>query len=194
MLFDAGFVFNMLGFVLALAVCALFFAAALCTTRATSRASSMPIVYWPLSIQASPDRSPRHLGQHRRRLPGGRGRTQTVCAIASAKVQQALHDESHRKDDLVTYLAMTYAPRLPCVVGYLFRCCKRLLSCQLSNVHTLRAWRSTGRTGSMHSSKSSSISRVLTSTISCSRAAISDLGLLLAQVADEFYPIPQRAA
>lgn len=47
-LFDAGFVFNMLGFVLALAVCVLFFAAVLCTTRATSGASSMPIVCWPL--------------------------------------------------------------------------------------------------------------------------------------------------
>jgi len=46
-LFDAGFVFNMLGFVLALAACCSC-AAAPCTTRATNRASSMPIVCWPL--------------------------------------------------------------------------------------------------------------------------------------------------
>lgn len=47
-LFDAGFVFNMLGFVLALPCACCSFAAAPCTTMATSRASSMPIVCWPL--------------------------------------------------------------------------------------------------------------------------------------------------
>lgn len=47
-LFDAGFVFNMLGFVLALAGACCSCVAAPCTTRATSRASSMPIVCWPL--------------------------------------------------------------------------------------------------------------------------------------------------
>ena len=47
-LFDAGFVFNMLGFVLALAACVCSCAAEPCTTRATNRASSMPIVCWPL--------------------------------------------------------------------------------------------------------------------------------------------------
>ena len=87
------------------------------------------------------------------------------------KVQQALRDESHRKDDLVTYLAHDLRTPLASVVA-IFRCCKRLLSCRLSNVRTLRAWLSTRRTGSMRSSKSSSISRALTSTISCSRAAM----------------------
>ena len=40
--FDAAFVFNMLGFVLALAVCVLFFCGRACITRVMSKASSMP--------------------------------------------------------------------------------------------------------------------------------------------------------
>ena len=47
-LFDAGFVFNMLGFVLALAACVLFLCGHALYYQATSRASSMPIVCWPL--------------------------------------------------------------------------------------------------------------------------------------------------
>lgn len=47
-LFDAGFVFNMLGLCWRLPCACCSFAAAPCTTMATSRASSMPIVCWPL--------------------------------------------------------------------------------------------------------------------------------------------------
>lgn len=165
-----GFVFNMLGFVLALAVCVLFFCGRALYYQGYEQGEQHADCVLAARIQDRlidhPDTWDNIDGDFLE-VEGALNRVRD----RERKVQQALRDESHRKDDLSRTWHMTYAPRLP-VWWAIFRCCKRLLSCRLSNVRTLRAWRSTRRTGSMRSSKSSSISRALTSTISCSRAAM----------------------
>lgn len=73
-LFDVGFVFNMLGFVLALAVCVLFLCGRALYYQGYEQGEPACRLCAGCSYSRSPDRSPRHLGQHRRRLLGGRGR------------------------------------------------------------------------------------------------------------------------
>lgn len=135
MLFDAGFVFNMLGFVLALAACVLFLCGRALYYQGYEQGEQHADCVLAARNSRSPDRSPRHLGQHRRRLLGGRGRHNRV-RDRERKVQQALRDESHRKDDAVTYLAHDLRTPLASVVGYLSLLKPELP--ELSNVRTLR--------------------------------------------------------
>ena len=153
-LFDAGFVFNMLGFVLALAVCVLFFC---------GRA-----LYYQGYEQGE-----RHSDRVRDR---------------ERKVQQALRDESHRKDDLVTYLAHDLRTPLASVVGYLSLLQEapdlpveqraHFTGVALDKAHRLDAL----------IEEFFDITRFDFHDIVLTRGYV-DLGLLLAQVADEFYPI-----
>lgn len=104
------------------------------------------------------------------------------------KVQQALRDESHRKDDLVTYLAHDLRTPLASVVGYLSLLQEapdlpleqraRFTGVALDKAHRLDAL----------IEEFFDITRFDFHDIVLTRAYV-DLGLLLAQVADEFYPI-----
>lgn len=104
------------------------------------------------------------------------------------KVQQALRDESHRKDDLVTYLAHDLRTPLASVVGYLSLLQEapelpveqraRFTGVALDKAHRLDAL----------IEEFFDITRFDFHDIVLTRGYV-DLGLLLAQVADEFYPI-----
>ena len=165
-LFDAGFVFNMLGFVLALAVCVLFFCGRALYYQGYEQGERHSDRVLAARIQDRlidhPDAWDNIDGDFLE-VEGALNRVRD----RERKVQQALRDESHRKDDLVTYLA--HDLRTPLTS----RCCRRHPTCRLSSAHTLRAWRSTRRTDSTRLLRSSLISRALTSTILCLRAATS---------------------
>ena len=104
------------------------------------------------------------------------------------KVQQALRDESHRKDDLVTYLAHDLRTPLASVVGYLSLLQEapelpveqraHFTGVALDKAHRLDAL----------IEEFFDITRFDFHDIVLTRGYV-DLGLLLAQVADEFYPI-----
>ena len=104
------------------------------------------------------------------------------------KVQQALRDESHRKDDLVTYLAHDLRTPLASVVGYLSLLQEapelpveqraHFTGVALDKAHRLDTL----------IEEFFDITRFDFHDIVLTRGYV-DLGLLLAQVADEFYPI-----
>lgn len=185
-LFDAGFVFNMLGFVLALAVCVLFLCGRALYYQGYEQGEQHADCVLAARIQ---DRLIDHpdTGQHRRRLLGGRGALNRV-RDRERKVQQALRDESHRKDDLVTYLAHDLRTPLASVVGYLSLLQEapelpveqraRFTGVALDKAHRLDAL----------IEEFFDITRFDFHDIVLTRGYV-DLGLLLAQVADEFYPI-----
>ena len=146
-LFDAGFVFNMLGFVLALAACVLFLCGRALYYQGYEQGEQHADCVLAARIQDRlidhPDTWDNIDGDFLE-VEGALNRVRD----RGRKVQQALRDESHRKDDLVTYLAHDLRTPLASVVGYLSL---------LQEAPEL---------------PSSSISRALTSTISCSRAAM----------------------
>lgn len=117
-LFDAGFVFNMLGFVLALAVCVLFLCGRALYYQWLRAGRAACRLCAGCSYSRSPDRSPRHrdnIDGDFLEVEGALNRVRD----RERKVRQALRDESHRKDDLVTYLAHDLRTPLASVVGYL---------------------------------------------------------------------------
>ncbi len=185
--FDAAFVFNMLGFVLALAVCVLFFC---------GRA-----LYYQGYEQGEQHADRVIAARIRDRLIDNPDTWDTIdgdflevegalnrARDCERKVQQALRDESHRKDDLVTYLAHDLRTPLASVVGYLSLLQEapdlpleqraRFTGVALDKAHRLDAL----------IEEFFDITRFDFHDIVLTRAYV-DLGLLLAQVADEFYPI-----
>ena len=185
--FDAGFVFNMLGFVLALAVCVLFFCG-----RALYSQGYVECVLDADRVIASrirdrlidnPDTWDNVDGDFLE-VEGALNRARDC----ERRVQQALRDESHRKDDLVTYLAHDLRTPLASVVGYLSLLQEapdlpleqrtRFTGVALDKAHRLDAL----------IEEFFDITRFDFHDIVLTRSYV-DLGLLLAQVADEFYPI-----
>lgn len=185
--FDAAFVFNMLGFVLSLAVCVLFFC---------GRA-----LYYQGYEQGEQHADRVIAARIRDRLIDNPDTWDTIdgdfievegalnrARDCERKVQQALRDESHRKDDLVTYLAHDLRTPLASVVGYLSLLQEapdlpleqraRFTGVALDKAHRLDAL----------IEEFFDITRFDFHDIVLTRAYV-DLGLLLAQVADEFYPI-----
>ena len=185
--FDAAFVFNMLGFVLALAVCVLFFC---------GRA-----LYYQGYEQGEQHADRVIAARIRDRLIDNPDTWDTIdgdflevegalnrARDCERKVQQALRDESHRKDDLVTYLAHDLRTPLASVVGYLSLLQEapdlpleqraRFTGVALDKAHRLDAL----------IEEFFDITRFDFHDIVLTRAYV-DLGLLLAQVTVEFYPI-----
>ena len=116
--FDAAFVFNMLGFVLALAVCVLFFCGRALYYQGYEQGEQHADRVIAARIQDrlidDPDTWDTIDGDFLE-VEGALNRARDC----ERKVQQALRDESHRKDDLVTYLAHDLRTPLASVVGYL---------------------------------------------------------------------------
>lgn len=186
-LFDAGFVFNMLGFVLALAVCVLFLCGRALYYQGYEQGEQHADCVLAARIQDRlidhPDTWDNIDGDFLE-VEGALNRVRD----RERKVQQALRDESHRKDDLVTYLAHDLRTPLASVVGYLSLLQEapelpveqraRFTGVALDKAHRLDAL----------IEEFFDITRFDFHDIVLTRAYV-DLGLLLAQVADEFYPI-----
>lgn len=186
-LFDAGFVFNMLGFVLALAVCVLFFCGRALYYHGYEQGEQHADCVLAARIQDRlidhPDTWDNIDGDFLE-VEGALNRVRD----RERKVQQALRDESHRKDDLVTYLAHDLRTPLASVVGYLSLLQEapelpveqraRFTGVALDKAHRLDAL----------IEEFFDITRFDLHDIVLTRGYV-DLGLLLAQVADEFYPI-----
>ena len=186
-LFDAGFVFNMLGFVLALAVCVLFFCGRALYYQGYEQGERHSDRVLAARIQdrliAHPDAWDNIDGDFLE-VEGALNRVRD----RERKVQQALRDESHRKDDLVTYLAHDLRTPLASVVGYLSLLQEapdlpveqraHFTGVALDKAHRLDAL----------IEEFFDITRFDFHDIVLTRGCV-DLGLLLAQVADEFYPI-----
>ena len=185
-LVDAGFVFNMLGFVLALAVCVLFFCGRALYYQGYEQGEQHSDRVLAARIQ---DRLIDH--------PDAWDNIDDFLEVEGVlnrvrdrehKVQQALRDESHRKDDLVTYLAHDLRTPLASVVGYLSLLQEapdlpveqraHFTGVALDKAHRLDAL----------IEEFFDITRFDFHDIVLTRGYV-DLGLLLAQVADEFYPI-----
>lgn len=185
--FDAVFVFNMLGFVLALAVCVLFFCGRALYYQGYEQGEQHADRVIAARIQDrlidNPDTWDTIDGDFLE-VEGALNRARDC----ERKVQQALRDESHRKDDLVTYLAHDLCTPLASVVGYLSLLQEapdlpleqraRFTGVALDKAHRLDAL----------IEEFFDITRFDFHDIVLTRAYV-DLGLLLAQVADEFYPI-----
>ena len=183
--FNAAFVFNMLGFVLALAVCVLFFCGRALYYQGYEQGEQRADRVIAARIQDrlidNPDTWDTIDGDF---LEGALNRARDC----ERKVQQALRDESHRKDDLVTYLAHDLRTPLASVVGYLSLLQEapdlpleqraRFTGVALDKAHRLDTL----------IEEFFDITRFDFHDIVLTRAYV-DLGLLLAQVADEFYPI-----
>ena len=186
-LFDAGFVFNMLGFVLALAVCVLFFCGRALYYQGYEQGEQHADRVLAARIQDRlidhPDAWDNIDGDFLE-VEGALNRVRD----RERKVQQALRDESHRKDDLVTYLAHDLRTPLASVVGYLSLLQEapelpleqraHFTGVALDKAHRLDAL----------VEEFFDITRFDFHDIVLTRGYV-DLGLLLAQVADEFYPI-----
>ena len=186
-LFDAGFVFNMLGFVLALAVCVLFFCGRALYYQGYEQGERHSDRVLAARIQDRlidhPDAWDNIDGDFLE-VEGALNRVRD----RERKVQQALRDESHRKDDLVTYLAHDLRTPLASVVGYLSLLQEapdlpveqraHFTGVALDKAHRLDAL----------IEEFFDITRFDFHDIVLTRGCV-DLGLLLAQVADEFYPI-----
>ena len=184
--FDAAFVFNMLGFVLALAVCVLFFCGRALYYQGYEQGEQHADRVIAARIQDrlidNPDTWDTIDGDFLE-VEGALNRARDC----ERKVQQALRDESHRKDDLVTYLAHDLRTPLASVVGYLSLLQEapdlpleqraRFTGVALDKAHRLALIE-----------EFFDITRFDFHDIVLTRAYV-DLGLLLAQVADEFYPI-----
>lgn len=185
--FDAVFVFNMLGFVLSLAVCVLFFCGRALYYQGYEQGEQHADRVIAVRIQDrlidNPDTWDTIDGDFLE-VEGALNRARDC----ERKVQQALRDESHRKDDLVTYLAHDLRTPLASVVGYLSLLQEapdlpleqraRFTGVALDKAHRLDAL----------IEEFFDITRFDFHDIVLTRSYI-DLGLLLAQVADEFYPI-----
>lgn len=185
--FDAGFVFNMLGFVLALAVCVLFFCGRALYYQGYEQGELHADRVIAARIQDrlidNPDTWDNIDGDFLE-VEGALNRARDC----ERRVQQALRDESHRKDDLVTYLAHDLRTPLASVVGYLSLLQEapdlpleqrtRFTGVALDKAHRLDAL----------IEEFFDITRFDFHDIVLTRSYV-DLGLLLAQVADEFYPI-----
>ena len=185
--FDAAFVFNMLGFVLSLAVCVLFFCGRALYYQGCEQGEQHADRVIAARIQDrlidNPDTLDTIDGDFLE-VEGALNRARDC----ERKVQQALRDESHRKDDLVTYLAHDLRTPLASVVGYLSLLQEapdlpleqraRFTGVALDKAHRLDAL----------IEEFFDITRFDFHDIVLTRAYV-DLGLLLAQVADEFYPI-----
>lgn len=185
--FNAAFVFNMLGFVLALAVCVLFFCGRALYYQGYEQGEQRADRVIAARIQDrlidNPDTWDTIDGDFLE-VEGALNRARDC----ERKVQQALRDESHRKDDLVTYLAHDLRTPLASVVGYLSLLQEapdlpleqraRFTGVALDKAHRLDAL----------IEEFFDITRFDFHDIVLTRAYV-DLGLLLAQVADEFYPI-----
>lgn len=182
-----GFVFNMLGFVLALAVCVLFFCGRALYYHGYEQGEQHADCVLAARIQDRlidhPDTWDNIDGDFLE-VEGALNRVRD----RERKVQQALRDESHRKDDLVTYLAHDLRTPLASVVGYLSLLQEapelpveqraRFTGVALDKAHRLDAL----------IEEFFDITRFDFHDIVLTRGYV-DLGLLLAQVADEFYPI-----
>lgn len=161
--------------------------AAPCTTRATSRASQHADCVLAARIQDRlidhPDTWDNIDGDFLE-VEGALNRVRD----RERKVQQALRDESHRKDDLVTYLAHDLRTPLASVVGYLSLLQEapelpveqraHFTGVALDKAHRLDTL----------IEEFFDITRFDFHDIVLTRGYV-DLGLLLAQVTDEFYPI-----
>ena len=186
-LFDAGFVFNMLGFVLALAACVLFLCGRALYYQGYEQGEQHADCVLAARIQDRlidhPDTWDNIDGDFLE-VEGALNRVRD----RERKVQQALRDESHRKDDLVTYLAHDLRTPLASVVGYLSLLQEapelpveqraHFTGVALDKAHRLDAL----------IEEFFDITRFDFHDIVLTRGYV-DLGLLLAQVADEFYPI-----
>ena len=191
-LFDAGFVFNMLGFVLALAVCVLFFCGRALYYQGYEQGEQHADCVLAARIQDRlidhPDTWDNIDGDFLE-VEGALNRVRD----RERKVQQALRDESHRKDDLVTYLAHDLRTPLASVVGYLSLLQEapelpveqraHFTGVALDKAHRLDAL----------IEEFFDITRFDFHDIVLTRGYV-DLGLLLAQVADEFYPMKNAVA
>ncbi len=186
-LFDAGFVFNTLGFVLALAACVLFLCGRALYYQGYEQGEQRADCVLAARIQDRlidhPDTWDNIDGDFLE-VEGALNRVRD----RERKVQQALRDESHRKDDLVTYLAHDLRTPLASVVGYLSLLQEapelpveqraHFTGVALDKAHRLDAL----------IEEFFDITRFDFHDIVLTRGYV-DLGLLLAQVADEFYPI-----
>lgn len=186
-LFDAGFVFNMLGFVLALAACVLFLCGRALYYQGYEQGEQHADCVLAARIQDRlidhPDTWDNIDGDFLE-VEGALNRVRD----RERKVQQALRDESHRKDDLVTYLAHDLRTPLASVVGYLSLLQEapelpveqraHFTGVALDKAHRLDAL----------IEEFFDITRFDFHDIVLTRGYV-DLGLLLAQVAAEFYPI-----
>ena len=114
--FNAAFVFNMLGFVLALAVCVLFFCGRALYYQGYEQGEQRADRVIAARIQDrlidNPDTWDTIDGDFLE-VEGALNRARDC----ERKVQQALRDESHRKDDLVTYLAHDLRTPLTSISG-----------------------------------------------------------------------------
>ena len=185
--FDAGFVFNMLGFAPALAVCVLFFCGRALYYQGYEQGELHADRVIAARIQDrlidNPDTWDNIDGDFLE-AEGALNRARDC----ERRVQQALRDESHRKDDLVTYLAHDLRTPLASVVGYLSLLQEapdlpleqraRFTGVAIDKAHRLDAL----------IEEFFDITRFDFHDIVLTRSYV-DLGLLLAQVADEFYPI-----
>ena len=186
-LFDAGFVFNMLGFVLALAVCVLFFCGRALYYQGYEQGEQHADRVLAARIQDRLIDHPDAWGNIDSDFLEVEGALNCV-RDRERKVRQALRDESHRKDDLVTYLAHDLRTPLASVVGYLSLLQEapelpleqrtHFTGVALDKAHRLDAL----------VEEFFDITRFDFHDIVLTRGYV-DLGLLLAQVADEFYPI-----
>ena len=183
----ADFMFTIIGFFLAVAVCAAFFAGRTMYERglaygklSADRAIAAHIVD---RLVEHPDEWS-HLDGDYLEVESALGRVRD----RERAVQQALRDESSRKDDLVTYLAHDLKTPLASVVGYLSLLEEapdlpekqrvRFTGVALDKAHRLDAL----------IEEFFDITRFDFHDIVLTRGYV-DLGLMLAQVADEFYPI-----
>lgn len=186
-LFDAGFVFNMLGFVLALAACVLFLCGRALYYQGYEQGEQHADCVLAARIQDRlidhPDTWDNIDGDFLE-VEGALNRVRD----RERKVQQALRDESHRKDDLVTYLAHDLRTPLASVAGYLSL---------LQEAPELPVEQRAHFTG-VALDKAHRLDALIEEFFDITRfdfhdivltRGYGDLGLLLAQVADEFYPI-----
>ena len=184
--FDAGYLFNICGLFLAIAVCAVFFCGRAMYYLGVEQGEERADRTVAARIQDRLVDRPDDWGQIDGDFLEVEGALNRV-RDRERKTAQALRDESRRKDDLVTYLAHDLKTPLASVVGYLSLLEEapdlpaeqraRFTGVALEKAHRLDAL----------IEEFFDITRFDFHDIVLTRSYV-DLGLLLAQVADEFYP------
>ena len=185
-LFDLWYLFMFCGFLIAVAVCCSFFVALSCYEAGRIRGEEEADHQIARAVVDRLVKDPDNWSP----LEGGY--VETEAAINQVRereraVQTALQEESRRKDDLVTYLAHDLKTPLASVVGYLSLLQEapdlpeeqrvRFTGVAVEKAHRLDAL----------IEEFFDITRFDFHDIVLTRGYI-DLGLMLAQVADEFYP------
>ena len=185
--FDAGYLFNICGLFLAIAVCAVFFCGRAMYYLGVEQGEERADRTIAARIQDRLIDRPDDWGQIDGDFLEVEGALNRV-RDRERRAAQALRDESRRKDDLVTYLAHDLKTPLASVVGYL-----SLLE-EAPDLPTEQRTRFTGVALDKAHRLDALIEEFFDITrfdfhdIVLTRGYV-DLALMLAQVADEFYPI-----